>query len=87
MGDDRDLQDDDEAGQKQGMDSSAFPRAAAVTGAAAGLVGTGPIPAAFAADDDMPASEVAWDYETDVLVLGTGPAGMACAAAPAGGAE
>jgi len=86
--DDRDLQDGDEAGQKQGMTRRRFLGAAAVTGAAAGLMGVGPISAAFAADDDLNAPEIAWDYETDVLVLGSGPAGMSCAAwAGRGGAE
>jgi succinate dehydrogenase/fumarate reductase flavoprotein subunit len=65
-----------ETGEKQGLTRRGFLGAAAVAGAAAGLMG-GPVANAFAAD---PASKIAWDYETDVLVIGSGPAGMACAA-------
>jgi succinate dehydrogenase/fumarate reductase flavoprotein subunit len=86
--DQSDLQDTDEAGQKQGLTRRGFLGAAAVAGAAAGFMGAGPVASAFAAEGDVGAATIAWDYETDVLVLGSGPAGMACAAnAGRGGAS
>lgn len=45
--------------------------------AAAGIVGCAN---GTEAPKDSQATDQAWDYETDVLVVGTGPAGMACTA-------
>ena len=85
--DDTELQDTDETSEKQGMTRRRFLGAAAVTGAAASFVGVGPIATALAGEDDA-ASGIAWDHETDVLVLGAGVAGLACAAwAARGGAK
>lgn len=69
----------------KGLTRRGFLGAAAVAGAAAGLM-AGPVGSAFASDP-MTASQIAWDFETDVLVIGTGPAGCSCAAwAARGGA-
>ena len=78
--DQNDLQDTDEVGQKQGLTRRGFLGAAAVAGAAAGFMGAGPVASAFAADSAASGATIAWDYETDVLVIGSGPAGMSCAA-------
>jgi succinate dehydrogenase/fumarate reductase flavoprotein subunit len=54
---------------------------------AAGLAGcTSEAPAASGGGDEAPADgEITWDYEADVIVVGTGPAGLSCAAAAAEG--
>ncbi|MDR1422252.1 MAG: FAD-dependent oxidoreductase [Coriobacteriales bacterium] len=50
--------------------------------AAAGLAACGGEPAGASGDESGGASgDGAWDYEADVIVVGTGPAGLSCAAA------
>jgi succinate dehydrogenase/fumarate reductase flavoprotein subunit len=69
----------------KGLTRRGFLGAAAVAGAAAGLM-AGPVGSAFASDPT--ASQIAWDFEADVLVIGSGPAGCSCAAwAARGGAS
>ena len=80
MSDMNDFDGQVEAGETKGLTRRSFLGAAAVAGAAAGLIG-GPVANAFAADPT--ASQIAWDQEADVLVIGSGPAGMACAATAA----
>jgi succinate dehydrogenase/fumarate reductase flavoprotein subunit len=71
-----------ETGEKQGLTRRSFLGAAAVAGAAAGLVG-GPVANAFASGGsgwaEKDAANIVWDKECDILVVGTGFAGM-CAA-------
>jgi succinate dehydrogenase/fumarate reductase flavoprotein subunit len=52
--------------------------------AAAGLVGCGTTNTPATGGDQAPVVDpaaITWDYEADVIVVGTGPAGLACAAA------
>ncbi|MDR2586739.1 MAG: FAD-dependent oxidoreductase [Coriobacteriales bacterium] len=53
----------------------------------AGVVATGLVGCSDdgAASGGAPASDLSWDYEADVIVVGTGPAGLSCAAAAAEG--
>jgi len=62
-----------EEGQQQGMTRRRFLGAAAVAGAAAGVLGMGPVSSAFASDAVEPPAK--WDYETDVVIVGYGGAG------------
>jgi succinate dehydrogenase/fumarate reductase flavoprotein subunit len=63
--------------------------AGAVAAGLAGCASPAPSPAPAAtgggdeAPDDAAVEETAWDYEADVIVVGTGPAGLSCAAAAA----
>jgi flavocytochrome c len=75
------MSDIDETTEQKGMTRRSFIGAAAVAGAAAS-VGTGffGVPAALAGESlSANAENVVWDRETDVLVIGTGYAGLAAA--------
>lgn len=61
------------------MKDAAIGAAAASAAAFAGLAPT----VAQAGSNPAPSVPAKWDFEADVLVVGTGPAGMACAAAAA----
>lgn len=66
-----------------GSDVSRRGFVAGATGAAAGaLIAASATQGlrAQAAEAGEASSEIAWDYEADVVVVGTGPAGMSCAA-------